>query len=86
MRIPLGAQSPISNMWEKCMLLALTIVVLVIIAMMFYPPFTVLIMAGVSIFILAICSSVCLGLYDSYRDYFDYPGSKSEEKPSSTMQ
>ena len=51
MRIPLGAQSPISNMWEKIMVLALTIVALVIIAMMFYPPFTVLIMAGVLIFI-----------------------------------
>jgi hypothetical protein len=75
MRIPLGAQSPISKMWEKCVVLALTTVILVIIAMMFYPPLTTLIMVGVLILILAIYSSIFLGLYDLARESLDYSDS-----------
>ncbi len=65
MRIPLGAQSPITGMWEKCIAVAAIVIALGIIALVIYPPLVNLIYLGVFILILGIFATCILGLYDS---------------------
>jgi hypothetical protein len=70
--IPLGAQSPISDMWEKCVGAAFVILLLLIVALILYPPLTALIAVGVFLVVLFVCGTVCLGLIDSAREALEY--------------
>jgi hypothetical protein len=75
-RIPLGAQSPISGWWEKCVGVAALIFVLILVALLYYPPLIVLISVGVVLLLLVVCGAVCMGLYDSAREALEYSDSE----------
>ena len=72
---PLGAQSPISGWWEKCVAIAAVIFVLILAALMFYPPLILLISVGVVLLLLVVCGAACLGLFDSAREALEYSDS-----------
>ncbi|MGD9396796.1 MAG: hypothetical protein PVJ05_10235 [Candidatus Thorarchaeota archaeon] len=73
--IPLGAQSPISGWWEKCVGIAAVIFVLILVALLYYPPLIVLISVGVVLLLLVVYYAACMGLYDSARESLEYSDS-----------
>ena len=75
MRIPLGAQSPISGWYEKCVGVAAIILVLILVALLLYPPLIVLISVVVVLGVLVLCGAACMGLYDSARESLEYSDS-----------
>jgi len=77
MRIPLGAQPPVSRMWETGVAIASVIFILVLIALVVYRPLIDLIFFGVLILALAVSATVCLGLYDSAREALEYADSSN---------
>lgn len=71
MRIPLGANRPLSNLWLKILSVVSIVIILVLISQIFYPPLIVLVFVGVLGSIVVVLGSICLGFYDSAREALD---------------
>lgn len=83
MRIPIGAQRTLGDMWVK-VIGALALIALVILVLQgVFPLGVVLLVAGVFAFILILVGAMCMGCVDSAREALEYSRpSTSPEEPS----
>jgi len=83
MRIPLGAQRTLGDIWVK-LLGALALLVLAIVILQgVFPPGVVLLVAGVFAVIVIFVGAMCMGCLDSAREALEYSRpSTIPEEPS----